>query len=234
MKKVFCREIVGNFFLSELRLKNVVFTTDCNLKCKYFLKIFGGGLMKISDSAFDRAKKIKLIIFDVDGTLTDGGIYIGERGEMFKAFNCHDGFGITAAHTVGLKTAIITGRTSTITANRAKELGISAVKQGAMDKRDAYNELKAEFNLTDEQIAYVGDDVIDLPVFVQVGFAAAVGDANFEVKDRAHFVAEKFGGHGAAREVIEFILKAQGKWSEIIHNYTNLNSSTENFSKLNQ
>ena len=178
--------------------------------------------MKISIDAIDRAKKIKLIIFDVDGTLTDGGIYIGEKGELFKAFNCRDGFGITAAHKVGLKTAIITGRNSICTTNRAKELGISAVKQGHMDKRDAYKELKAEFNLTDEEIAYVGDDIIDLPVFIQVGFRAAVGDSDLEIKSRAHFIAENFGGHGAAREAIEFILQAQGKWSEIIKQYTTL------------
>ena len=168
--------------------------------------------MIISNDAFDRAKKIKLIIFDVDGTLTDGGIYIGENGEIFKAFNCRDGFGITFAHKVGLKTAIITGRTSKITENRATELGISSVKQGQMDKRNAYNEIKSEFDLIDDEIAYIGDDVIDLPVFVQVGFAAAVGDADFEIKKHAHFVAEKFGGKGAVREVIEFILKSQGKW----------------------
>ena len=190
--------------------------------------------MEILSDAFDRAKKIKLIIFDVDGTLTDGGIYIGEGGEIFKAFNCQDGFGITVANKVGIKTAIITGRTSKITENRAKELKISAVKQGCMDKRDAYKSLKAEFNLTDSEIAYVGDDVIDLPVFIQVGFAAAVGDANFEVKKRAHFVAEKFGGHGAAREVIEFILKVQGKWSKLLQEYLTVENSAENFSSLNQ
>ena len=168
--------------------------------------------MKITEDAYSRAQKIKLIIFDVDGTLSDGGIYIGERGEIFKAFNCQDGFGIVSAHKLGLKTAIITGRESVITSNRAKELGIIAVKQGQPDKRNAYKELKAEFNLTDEEIAYVGDDVVDLPVFVQVGFRAAVGNANIEVKERAHFVAENDGGKGAVREVLEFILKAQGKW----------------------
>ena len=176
--------------------------------------------MEFFENAFDKATKIKLVICDVDGTLTDGGIYIGESGELFKAFNCRDGFGITVAKKFGLQTAIITGRTSAITLNRAKELGISAVKQGQMNKRKAYEELKAEFNLTDEEIAYVGDDIIDLPVFVQVGFKAAVGDADLELTKRADFVAEHCGGHGAVRDVLEFILKAQGKWTEIIKTYT--------------
>ena len=176
--------------------------------------------MKFTEDAYNRAKKIKLIIFDVDGTLTDGGIYIGTNGEIFKAFNCQDGFGIVTAHKLGLKTAIITGRESVITSNRAKELGITAVKQGQMDKRNAYKELKAEFNLRDEEIAYVGDDIIDLPVFVQVGFRAAVGNANIELKERAHFVAKNDGGKGAVREVLEFIFKSQGKWTEIVKYYT--------------
>jgi 3-deoxy-D-manno-octulosonate 8-phosphate phosphatase (KDO 8-P phosphatase) len=175
--------------------------------------------VKITEDAFSRAQKIKLIIFDVDGTLTDGGIYISASGEMFKAFNCQDGFGIVTAHKLGLKTAIITGRESVITLNRAKELEITAVKQGQMNKRNAYKELKAEFNLTDEEIAYVGDDIIDLPVLVQVGFRAAVGNANIAVKERAHFVAENDGGKGAVREVLEFILKSQGKWAELVHQY---------------
>ena len=175
--------------------------------------------MKITEDAFNRAKKIKLIIFDVDGTLTDGGIYIGTSGEMFKAFNCQDGFAIVTAHKIGLKTAIITGRESAITTNRAKELGITAVKQGHLDKRNAYKELKAEFNLRDEEIAYIGDDIIDLPVLVQVGFRAAVSNANIEVKEIAHFVAEKDGGKGAVREVMEFIFKAQSKWAEIVNQY---------------
>ena len=190
--------------------------------------------MYISNDALDRACKIKLIIFDVDGVLTNGKIYVGERGEFFKAFNCHDGFGITTANKIGLKTAIITGRDSIFTANRARELGISSIKQGQMNKRNAYKELKAEFNLTDEEIAYVADDVIDLPVFVQVGFRAAVGDAIFEVKNRAHFVAENVGGNGAVREVLEFILKAQGKWSEVIRQYTAVEDSENNLANINQ
>lgn len=190
--------------------------------------------MKFTEDAFERAKKIKLIIFDVDGTLTDGGIYIGSNGELFKAFNCQDGFAITVAHKFGLKTAIITGRESVITLNRAKELGITAVRQGQMNKRNAYKDLKAELNLRDDEIAYVADDIIDLPVFVQVGFRAAVGNARIEVQERAHFVAENDGGKGAVREVLEFILKAQGKWSEVIRQYTTVEDTADGLANIGQ
>ena len=190
--------------------------------------------MKISDDALDRARRIKLIIFDVDGVLTDGGIYHGTNGELFKAFNCRDGFGITVLKTCGIKTAIITGRTSNMTTNRAAELKIDLVMQGQMNKRDAYKKVKAHFDLTDAEICYVADDVIDLPVFVQVGFRAAVGDAAPEVIERAHFVSNNFGGHGAAREVIEFILKAQGFWQEIIERYTTPDFDDKELTSLNQ
>ena len=186
--------------------------------------------MKISVAAIEKAKKIKLIIFDVDGVLTDGGIYMGESGELFKPFNCRDGFGITAAQKLGLKTAIITGRSSDCTLNRARDLKISVVKQGCMNKRGAYKEIKSEFNLADEEIAYVADDVIDLPVFLQVGFRCAVGDADEEIKSRADFIAEKIGGRGAVREILEFILKAQNKWQKIIEEYTTIEDVEENFS----
>ena len=188
--------------------------------------------MKISADALERARKIELIIFDVDGVLTNGKIYIGFDGEIFKAFNCHDGFGITTARKLGLKTAIITGRNSIFTSNRARELGIHSVKQGHMNKRNAYKELKAEFNLTDEKIAYVADDIIDLPVFVQVGFRAAVGDADEEVKKRAHFIADNIGGNGAVREVLEFILKAQGKWDKIIEQYTTVDEDNGDYNLM--
>lgn len=190
--------------------------------------------MKISGDAIERAKKIKLIIFDVDGVLTDGKLYYGEEGEIFKTFNCHDGFGITAAHKLGIKTAIITGRTSKCTTARAEYMKISVIKQGCMNKRNAYKEVKAELSVTDEEIAYVADDVIDLPVFVQVGFRAAVADATAEVKEYAHFIADNIGGQGAAREAIEFILKAQGKWAKLIQDYTTVEDSADNLANIGQ
>ena len=190
--------------------------------------------MKISADAFDRARQVQLIIFDVDGVLTDGGIYHGAQGELFKRFHCRDGFGMTLAHSYGLKTAIITGRTSQMTLWRSKELKIDAVMQGQMNKRDAYKKIKAQFDLSDSEICYVADDVIDLPVFVQVGFRAAVGDAAPEVIDRAHFVAQNFGGHGAVREVVEFILKAKGFWQSIIERYTSPEFDDKALTALNQ
>lgn len=190
--------------------------------------------MKISADAFDRARQVRLIIFDVDGVLTDGGIYHSGNGELFKRFHCRDGFGMVLAHSCGLKTAIITGRTSAMTSWRANELKVDAVMQGQMNKRDAYKKIKAQFNLTDAEICYVADDVIDLPVFVQVGFRAAVGDAAPEVIDRAHFVAQNFGGHGAVREVVEFILKAKGFWQAIIERYTSPEFDDKELTALNQ
>lgn len=190
--------------------------------------------MKMTGDALDRARRVQLIIFDVDGVLTDGGIYHKADGELFKPFHCRDGFGITLAHSCGIKTAIITGRTSTITAYRAEELKISAVMQGQMNKRDAYKKLKAQFGLTDEEICYVADDVIDLPVFVQVGFRAAVGDAVAEVIERAHFVSNNSGGRGAVREIIEFILKAKGFWQAIIERYTSPEFDDKGLTALNQ
>ena len=125
--------------------------------------------MEIKAEALRRAKKIKLVIFDVDGVMTDGGIYVGPEGELYKPFNCKDGLGITLAHRSGLRTAIITGRESKQLAYRAGELHITEVMQGHRNKRGAYKELKERQNLTDEEIAYVGDDLIDLPVMLQVG-----------------------------------------------------------------
>ena len=169
--------------------------------------------------SFERAKKIKLIISDVDGVLTDGGIYIGEEGELFKAFNVKDGFGITLALRLGFKFAIITGRKSKQLEIRMKELGVSDVFQGKIDKRMAYSDIKEKYALADEEIAYIGDDIVDLPVMAQVGFPATVADAPSEVKNYSCVVSDLNGGHGAVREVIEFILKAQGLWQDVVNSY---------------
>ena len=166
--------------------------------------------------ALERAKKIRLVIFDVDGVLTDGGIYVGAEGELYKPFFCRDGLGITLARKHGLKTAIITGRESAQVRRRGEELHIDAVWQGCMDKRQAYMELKRKFSLVDEEIAYIGDDLIDLPILLQAGLAAAVADAAPEVRRHAHVISGFPGGRGAVREVLEFLLKAQGKWEAIV------------------
>ena len=171
--------------------------------------------------SFDRAKKVKLIIMDVDGTLTDGGIYIGESGELFKSFNCRDGFGITLAKRTGMEVAIITGRVSKQLLIRAQELQLNpeAILQGHLDKREAYVELKNKFNLNDDEIAYIGDDILDLPIMMQVGFTGTVANAVTEVKNRVCVISDFNGGQGAVREIIEFILKAKGLWNDIVAEY---------------
>lgn len=164
----------------------------------------------------ERAARVKLVIFDVDGVLTDGGIYVGQHGELFKPFHVRDGMGITLAHRAGLQTAIITGRASEQVTRRAAELHIGEVFQGKLDKRVAYRELKEKLSLGDDEIAYVGDDLIDLPLLLQAGFPAAVADAVSEVRAAAAYVSRFAGGHGAVRDILEFILKAQGRWEELI------------------
>lgn len=166
-----------------------------------------------------RAKHIKLLILDVDGVLTDGHIIFGRDGELMKNFHSQDGLGITAAHKAGLKTAIITGRESQIVQLRSSELKIMDVYQGAMNKVEALAALLEKYKLNVEEVAYVGDDLIDLPVMVQVGLSCAVANAVEEVKKHAHLVTSHRGGQGAVREVVEFILKSQGKWDDIVNAY---------------
>lgn len=175
--------------------------------------------MEIRTDAAKRAAKIQLVIFDVDGVLTDGGIYVGADGELYKPFNCRDGLGITLWHRAGLQTAVITGRESSMLARRAAELKITAVWQGKHDKRAAYQELKERFQLADEAIAYIGDDLIDLPVMLQVGLPVAVGDAVDEVKQQSALVTTQTGGHGAVREALEFILQVQNKWEGLVADF---------------
>ena len=164
-------------------------------------------------------QKIKLVVLDVDGVLTSGQIIFGRDGELMNKFHAHDGLGITLAHKAGLHIAIITGRESQMVKLRSTELNIKDVYQGAMNKTQALAELMVKYDLTLDQVAYVGDDLNDLPVMIRVGLPCAVANAAPEVKQYAQLVTNQAGGNGAVREVIEYILKAQGKWDSIINAY---------------
>ncbi|WP_338845836.1 HAD hydrolase family protein [Massilia sp. W12] len=158
-----------------------------------------------------RAAQVELMIFDVDGVLTDGGLYYGELGEQVKRFNVHDGLAIKHLPEFGIRTAIISARLSPLTAKRAHDLGISHVYQGAQQKQIAFADLLAELNLSPQVCGYLGDDVIDLPLLRRVGFAASVANGRIEAQQMAHYVSQAGGGAGAAREVCELLLFARGR-----------------------
>jgi 3-deoxy-D-manno-octulosonate 8-phosphate phosphatase (KDO 8-P phosphatase) len=158
---------------------------------------------------FDRAKRIRLAIFDVDGVLTDGSLYFTDSGEEIKAFNARDGHGLKMLQETGVRLAIITSRTSRSVEARARNLGIELLFQGVADKLAAFEELLAQLGLEAGVAFYMGDDVIDLPVMRRCGFAATVTDAPPVVKTHAHYVSRSRGGQGAVREVCELIMHAQ-------------------------
>ncbi|MBI1750929.1 MAG: HAD hydrolase family protein [Acidobacteria bacterium] len=169
-----------------------------------------------------RAKKIRLLLMDVDGVLTDGRIYLqslpdGAATEM-KVFSAYDGAGLKLARAGGLRTGVITGRESAATARRAKEVDMEFVYQGRGKKLPAYGEILRAAKLKDEEVAYIGDDLPDLPVMARVGLAIAVANAVPEVKRAAQYVTKCPGGAGAAREVVELLLKCQGKWTAAVKN----------------
>lgn len=157
-----------------------------------------------------RAAAIKLVLFDVDGVLTDGSLFIGDDGQEYKAFNSKDGLGIRMLQDSGVEVGIITGRTSDVVRHRVKNLGVTHLYQGQQHKLPAYEKLLAELALEPEQTAYVGDDVVDLPVLRRVGLAVVVADAHPLAKRHAHWETQFPGGRGAAREVCELIMEAQG------------------------
>ncbi|GFO59350.1 haloacid dehalogenase [Geomonas silvestris] len=167
----------------------------------------------------DRLKKIKLLILDVDGVMTDGRIIFDSNGVESKFFNVKDGHGIKMLQRSGLEIGIISGRESQVVANRAMELGITHVFQKSLDKLVPYRQMLETTGLTDEQVAFMGDDVIDIPLLRRVGFAAAPADAVAEVLPFAHFVSKNRGGWGAVREVCDLILKGQGTWDSITSRY---------------
>jgi 3-deoxy-D-manno-octulosonate 8-phosphate phosphatase (KDO 8-P phosphatase) len=169
--------------------------------------------------ALARAAKVKLMIFDVDGVLTDGGLYYGPEGEIFKRFNALDGHGVKLLQQSGVDTALITARQSDIVIQRAAALGITHVHQGAHDKRAVFEQLAAKLGIAAEQCGFIGDDVIDLPILIRVGFAASVANGHAEVQRRAHYVTRNNGGHGAVRELCDLILHAQGNYEAALLPY---------------
>jgi len=167
----------------------------------------------------EKAAQIKLVIFDVDGVLTSGDLFIGDDGQEYKAFNSKDGHGMVMLQSTGVRVAIITGRTSQVVEIRMQGLGVKHIYQGQRDKLPAYEELKISTGLTDQQIAYVGDDVVDLPVMKRVGLAVAVQDAHPLTKSHAHWVTQACGGKGAAREFCELIMESQGSLQTALERY---------------
>ncbi|MHB8120864.1 MAG: KdsC family phosphatase [Desulfuromonadaceae bacterium] len=167
----------------------------------------------------DRLSDIRLLLLDVDGVMTDGGIVYDVNGIETKVFNVKDGHGIKMLQRHGIEVGIITGRTSPVVDFRAKELGIELVYQGSLKKIDSYLDVKRRTGLEDSQIAYVGDDVIDVPVMRRVIFAASPADGVIEARNAAHYVTSLSGGRGAVREVCDLILKGRGLWDSVAARY---------------
>ena len=174
---------------------------------------------RIAASVAARARKIRVLLMDVDGVLTDGRIYLISRSDgtalEMKAFSAYDGAGLKLARVAGLRTGLITGRESAATLRRARELDMEFVYQGIADKIVTFRKLVQRANVEESEIAYVGDDLPDLPILERVGLAIAVVNAVPEVKRQAHYITRASGGNGAVREVVELILKAQGKWAAL-------------------
>lgn len=167
----------------------------------------------------ERAERIRLVIFDVDGVLTDGSLYLGDDGQEYKAFNSRDGLGMVMLQESGVRLAVITGRSSNVVQTRMASLGVSDIYQGQRDKLPAYEALIERLSLADADVAYVGDDLVDLPVMRRVGLAVAVADAHARVREFAHYCTQTAGGRGAARELCELILDAQGNLNAMMDCY---------------
>jgi 3-deoxy-D-manno-octulosonate 8-phosphate phosphatase (KDO 8-P phosphatase) len=167
----------------------------------------------------ERAARVKLLLMDCDGVLTDGLIWVLEHGEDQKAFHTRDGLGIELLHRAGLKSGIISGRTSAAVERRAQALGMSFIWQGCADKQKAFAETLEQAGLTNAEVAFVGDDLNDIPLMMQSGLGVAVADAAFEVREHADYVTAAAGGRGAIREVVEMILKSQGRWADLVKCY---------------
>jgi 3-deoxy-D-manno-octulosonate 8-phosphate phosphatase (KDO 8-P phosphatase) len=175
--------------------------------------------MSERDEVERRAAQVSLLLLDCDGVLTDGRITPVEGGEELKSFHTHDGHGLVMLHRAGLRSGIISGRTSRLVELRAADLGVSFVRQGARNKVEAFESLLKEAGVEPSHAAYVGDDVVDLPLMRRCALAVAVADATHDTRAAAHYVTRLPGGFGAVREVCELILKAQGRWDELMKRY---------------
>jgi 3-deoxy-D-manno-octulosonate 8-phosphate phosphatase (KDO 8-P phosphatase) len=167
-----------------------------------------------------RGSRIKLLLMDCDGVLTDGRIWLMEDGSEQKSFNTHDGLGLALWHRAGLRSGVITGRTSSGLDRRASELGIEFVRQGDPNKVAAFEDILRLADVDENEVAFVGDDLTDIPLMQRVELAVAVADAVEEVKRSAHLVTKLEGGRGAIREVVELLLKSQGHWEDLVEHYT--------------
>ena len=175
--------------------------------------------MDEGDEVKRRAARVRLLLLDCDGVLTDGRITPVEGGEELKSFHTRDGHGLVMLHRAGLRSGIISGRKSRLVELRAADLGVSFVRQGALDKVEVFESLLSEAGVEAAHAAYVGDDVVDIPLMRRCALAVAVADATEDTRAAAHYVTRLPGGSGAVREVCELILKAQGRWDELMQRY---------------
>lgn len=175
----------------------------------------------IAPAVLEAAKRIRLVLFDVDGVLTDGSLYLDHAGHEYKAFYARDGHGLKMLQKTGVEVGIITGRSSDVVAHRARDLGITLVFQGASDKLTVYRKLLADRSLDPAVLAFVGDDVVDLPIMTRVGLSVAVQDAHYLVLQRAHWITPHPGGRGAARDVSELLMSAQGHYEQALEPFLN-------------
>ncbi|UCD70655.1 MAG: HAD-IIIA family hydrolase [Syntrophobacterales bacterium] len=175
--------------------------------------------LSVLQRGLEKAKNVKLLILDVDGVLTDGRIVIDDRGVETKCFDVRDGHGIKLLKRANIEVVIITGRKSHVVSHRARELGIDSVYQNIHDKLEVYQALLDDKGLKDEEVGFMGDDLVDLPLMKRVGFSAVVADGIEDLKSCADYISRNRGGRGAVREISELILKAQGKWAEVMERY---------------
>ena len=173
----------------------------------------------LRDNMTEQLKAIRWLVLDVDGVLTDGWVILGNNGEEMKHFNVRDGHALKVIQRYDIQIMLLTGRTSQVVVHRAKELGITEVHQRVLNKLEYFTEFMNQRGLTFAEIAYVGDDIVDIPLLRQVGFSATVKDAAEEVLPLVDYVSPYEGGRGAVRDICKLILKAQGKWEEVAQRY---------------